>query len=177
MSDRIVRIGGASACEFDSSIAVPQFLGHSEPIDYLIFDELAELNVATMAGAGKSVVGLSNETGFARSFVDVQVGPHLRELHEQGIKLIANAGGPNPRRCAEYLAAAARSQGIAPTIAYVEGDNVLGRLDELCALRLRELATGDRSAMSSPPPTACSRSSPTSARDRSPRRWGAARTS
>ena len=143
MSDRIVRIGGASACEFDSSIAVPQFLGHSEPIDYLIFDELAELNVATMAGAGKSVVGLGNETGFARSFVDVQVGPHLRELHEQGIKLIANAGGPNPRRCAEYLAAAARTQGVSPTVAYVEGDNVLGRLEELCALRLRELATGD----------------------------------
>ena len=143
MSERIVRIGGASACEFDSSIAVPQFLRHSEPIDYLIFDELAELNVATMAGAGKSVVGLGNEAGFARSFVDVQVGPHLRALHEQGIKLIANAGGPNPRRCAEYLAAAARAQGIAPTIAYVDGDNVLGRLDELCALGLRELATGD----------------------------------
>ena len=44
------------------------------------------------------------------------------------------------------------------------GDNVLGRLDELCALRLRSSPRATSSATSSHPPTACSRSSPTSAR-------------
>ncbi len=66
--------------------------------------DLAELNVATMAGAGTSVVGVeAEEEGFARSFVDIQVGPHLAELMARGIKVLANAGGPNPRACAAAL--------------------------------------------------------------------------
>src|SRR3954453_22277977 len=92
VSDRVVRIAGASACEFDSPIAVPQLLAHGEHIDYLMCDELAELNVATMAGAGKSVIGLAaEEAGFARSFVDFQVGPYLPELLANGTKVLANA--------------------------------------------------------------------------------------
>jgi hypothetical protein len=144
MSDRVVRIAGASACEFDSTIAVPQLLGHGEHIDYLMCDELAELNVATMAGAGKSVIGLAaEEAGFARSFVDFQVGPYLPELLAGGTKILANAGGPNPRACASHLAEFARGLGVRPKIAYVEGDNLLGRHHEIAALGLEELASGE----------------------------------
>ena len=144
MTDRLVRIAGASACEFDSTIAIPQLLGHGEPLDYIMFDELAELNVATMAGAGKSVIGLAADEGaFARSFVDFQVGPFLTELMGRGVKLLANAGGPNPRACASYLAEYARGIGLRPRIAYVEGDNLLARRHEITALELQEIASGD----------------------------------
>jgi hypothetical protein len=81
VSDRVVRIAGASACEFTARSPSRSSWAHGEHIDYLMCDELAELNVATMAGAGKSVIGLAaEEAGFARSFVDFQVGPYLPEL-------------------------------------------------------------------------------------------------
>jgi hypothetical protein len=143
-TDRVVRIAGASACEFDSTIAVPQLLAHGEHIDYLMCDELAELNVATMAGAGKSVIGLAaGEAAFARSFVDYQVGPYLPELLAGGTKVLANAGGPHPRACASHLAEFARGLGLRPKIAYVEGDNLLARRHEIAALGLQELASGE----------------------------------
>ena len=86
-------------------------------------DELAELNVATMAGAGKSVIGLAaEEAGFARSFVDFQVGPYLPELLANGTKILANAGGPNPGACASHLAEFARGLGLRLRIVHVEGD-------------------------------------------------------
>ena len=59
----------------------------------------------------------------------------LPELVKRRIKVTSNAGGVNPRGCAEAVLDVARRLGLAEqlNIGLVTGDDILGRLDELIA--------------------------------------------
>lgn len=96
--ERIVRIGGASGAFIDSALAVPQLLT-AEKLDYLVFDYLAEGSMAIFA----RMMAANPESGFMQEFIDVHIGPYLVELRERGIKVIANAGGLNPKGLAAAL--------------------------------------------------------------------------
>jgi len=63
---------------------------------------------------------------------------------DRGIKVVANAGGLNPAGCADAVQQVADRLGLAPTIGFVAGDDVLGRLDDLRAagVGLENLDTG-----------------------------------
>ena len=70
----------------------------------------------------------------------VRRAPFLSQLEEvlgtcldRGIKIVNNAGGLNPAGLAAQLAALAERLGLHPKIAYVTGDDLLPRLDELTA--------------------------------------------
>ena len=56
--------------------------------------------------------GKKPELGYATDFVDVAMRGVLPELARRGIKVVTNAGGINPRGCADALAALAREQGV-----------------------------------------------------------------
>ena len=144
MDERIIRIAGASACENDCSIAVPQLLSRGGRLDYMMFDELAEVNVANLAGGVAKNTGMAADVaaGYVKSFVEHQVGPFLGEILERNIKLLANAGGLNPRGCAEALDARARGLGLKPRIAWIEGDNLIARVVEISGVASRELTSG-----------------------------------
>ena len=64
---------------------------------------------------------------------------------DRGIKVVSNAGGLTPDRCAEAVAAVAAKLGLHPVIGYVEGDNLVPRLAELRAAGadLANLDTGE----------------------------------
>ncbi len=143
MGERIIRIAGASACENDCSLAVPQLLRRGGRLDYMMFDELAEVNVANLAGGVAKNTGLAADVaaGYVKSFVEHQVAPFLGEILERKIKLLANAGGLNPRGCAQALATRAHALGLRPKIAWIEGDNLIGRVGEICAVASRELTS------------------------------------
>src|SRR2546428_12250603 len=70
----------------------------------------------------------------------------LPTLAERRIKVTANAGGVNPRACAQAIAGSARRLGLSGRvrIGVVTGDDLLGRLDALLARghELRNLDTG-----------------------------------
>ena len=51
----------------------------------------------------------------------------LPEIARRGIKVVTNAGGINPRGCADALARLAREMGLTLKIAVVEGDDVSAR--------------------------------------------------
>jgi hypothetical protein len=98
------------------------------PIDVLTGDYLAELTMlilwktASRGGSG----------GYATTFLR-QMEEVLGTCLDRGIKVVTNAGGLAPGRLAEDLAGLAERLGLAPSVAVVEGDDLLARLDELQA--------------------------------------------
>ncbi len=110
------------------------------PVDVLTGDWLAELTMLILAKDK-----LRNpDGGYARTFV-AQMAEVLGTCLARGIKVVANAGGLNPAGCAAAVRTVAAEAGLAPTIAWVEGDDLLGRLDELRAagVPLTNLDTGE----------------------------------
>jgi len=135
--DRIVHIGGASGAFVDSAIAVPQLLTAAK-LDYLIFDYLAE---GSMAIFGK-MMAMNPQSGFMTDFVDVHIGPHLAELKARGVKVVANAGGLNPRGLVAALQRKAEELNLDLRIATVEGDDLRARIDEFRGEDIRDMFSG-----------------------------------
>jgi len=96
------------------------------PIDVLTGDWLAELTMLILARSRAKRPG----EGYARSFV-TQMEQVMGTCVERGIKVVSNAGGLDPDHCAEAVAEVAAALGLSPTIAYVDGDNLLDRFGEL----------------------------------------------
>ncbi|MGI9646572.1 MAG: acyclic terpene utilization AtuA family protein, partial [Ilumatobacteraceae bacterium] len=68
--------------------------------------------------------------GYARTFVG-QMEQVMGSCLDRGVKVVSNAGGLDPDGCAEAVAEVADKLGLAPTIAYVDGDDLLPRIEEL----------------------------------------------
>ena len=137
MTEKIVRIGGASGFWGDSSVACAQLVRRGQ-VDYLVFDYLAELTMSILA----TMRAKSPEAGYATDFVDVAMKSVIRDIAAKGIKVVSNAGGVNPAGCAAALSKLAQEAGVKLKIAIVEGDDVLPRLAELRAGGVREMFSG-----------------------------------
>src|SRR5215207_6748462 len=100
------------------------------PIDYLMMDYLAEVTMSIM----QKQKSRDPKMGYARDFVPL-MERILPEIVRKRIKVTSNAGGVNPRACAEAVLQAARRLGLANklSIGLVTGDDILARLDELIA--------------------------------------------
>ena len=100
------------------------------PIDYLMMDYLAEVTMSIM----QKQKGRNPAMGYARDFPQV-MERILPVLVERGIRVTSNAGGVNPRGCAEAVLEAARRAGLQGKVrvGLVTGDDILDRLDDLIA--------------------------------------------
>ncbi len=137
MTEKIVRIGGASGFWGDSSVACAQLV-HRGRVDYLVFDYLAELTMSILSAARAK----SPDAGYATDFVDVAMKSVIRDIAAKGIKVVSNAGGVNPAGCAAALARLADEAGVKLSVAIVEGDDVLPRIAELRTGGAREMYSG-----------------------------------
>ncbi len=137
MTEKIVRIGGASGFWGDSAVGAPQLVRRAE-VDYIVFDYLAELTMSILS----RMRARSADQGYATDFVTVAMKSILREVAEKGIRVLSNAGGVNPRACAEALGALAREMGVELKIAVVEGDDLMPQLPALREQGVREMSTG-----------------------------------
>lgn len=122
---KVVRIGGACAFYGDSSVAPTQLI--KAGVDYLILDYLAEATMAAFGGMRKA----GHPVGYATDFTDWVWKDNLRELKATGTKIVTNAGGLTPKACAEKMHAMAKEAGLSFRIAYIEGDDIIGRAGEL----------------------------------------------
>ena len=120
-----VRIGNCSGFYGDRLSAMREMLEGGE-LDYLTGDYLAEL---TMLILGKDQLR-DPSLGYARTFV-TQVADSLGLALDAGVRIVANAGGLNPAGLAAKLEELAASLGLAPRIAWVDGDNLAPRAGEL----------------------------------------------
>src|SRR5215469_10354674 len=138
MRKDFVSIGGASGFWGDS-VTGPMQLVAAGRIDFLVFDYLAELTMSLLASA--RMKDLSQ--GYATDFISVAMRMVLKEAMAKNIRIIANAGGVNPRGCAAALQALADELGVQVRIAVVEGDDVMPLLPALRDEGMREWQ-GDR---------------------------------
>lgn len=96
------------------------------PIDVLTGDWLAELTMLILSRTRAKRPG----GGYARTFVS-QMEEVMGTCLDRGIKVVSNAGGLDPDGCADAVQEVADTLGLSPTIAYVDGDDLMPRLTEL----------------------------------------------
>ncbi|MEE2769320.1 MAG: acyclic terpene utilization AtuA family protein [Actinomycetota bacterium] len=122
-----IRIANCSGFYGDRLSAATEMV-EGGPIDALTGDWLAELTMLILARTRAKRPG----GGFARTFI-TQMEEVMGTCLDRGIKVVSNAGGLDPAGCAEAVAEVANKLGLSPTIAHVDGDNLLDRLEELLA--------------------------------------------
>jgi hypothetical protein len=112
------------------SILGPVRLLREGPLDYLTLDYLAEVTMSIL----QKQRSRDPSTGYATDFVRM-LERLLPEIHAKGVRVIANAGGVNPRACKDAVLRALEKHGLRGKlrVAVVEGDDILARIDELLA--------------------------------------------
>jgi hypothetical protein len=134
-----IRIANCSGF-YGDRLSAAQEMVDGGPIDVLTGDWLAELTMLILARTRAKRPG----AGYARTFV-TQMEHVMGTCLDQGIKVVSNAGGLDPEHCAEAVAAVAAKLGLSPTIAFVNGDDLLPRLAELhgAGVDLTHFETGE----------------------------------
>ncbi len=126
-ADRPVRIANCSGF-YGDRIAAAKEMVDGGPVDVLTGDYLAELTMLILWKARQKDPG----AGYAVTFL-TQMEQVLGTCLDRGIRIVSNAGGLNPAGLATRLGELAGRLGLAPKIAYVTGDDLSGRIDELTA--------------------------------------------
>ncbi|NNL66860.1 MAG: DUF1446 domain-containing protein, partial [Myxococcales bacterium] len=133
-----IRIANCSGF-FGDRLSAAREMVEGGPIDVLTGDWLAELTMLILARTRIKHPG----RGFARTFV-AQMEQVMGTCLDRGIKVVSNAGGLDPDGCAEAVAEVGRKLGLHPKVAYVRGDDLLPRMDELIAAnQLSHFETGE----------------------------------
>lgn len=125
--ERPVRIANCSGFYGDRFAAAREMVEGGE-IDVLTGDYLAELTMLILWKARRRDPHAGFATTFLRQMEDV-----LELCWERGVRVVANAGGLNPRGLVEALSDLASGRGIPLRVAYVDGDDLMPELDTLRA--------------------------------------------
>ncbi|HUL48969.1 MAG TPA: acyclic terpene utilization AtuA family protein [Gemmatimonadales bacterium] len=127
MTQRVVRIASGQGFWGDW-LEAPVRQVEGGPIDFLMMDYLAEVTMSIL----QKQKSRDPTLGYARDFVQSmeRILPHAIE---RGVRVTANAGGVNPRACAQAVGDAARRLGLTGKVrlGIVSGDDLLDRLDQL----------------------------------------------
>ncbi|TQR84193.1 DUF1446 domain-containing protein [Mycobacterium hodleri] len=94
-------------------------------LDYLTGDYLAELTMLILARDRAK----SPDRGYAKTFL-AQLEESLGTALDNGVKIVANAGGLNPAGLAAAVRTLAERLGLPVNVAHVEGDDLVGRRAE-----------------------------------------------
>ncbi|WP_332644904.1 acyclic terpene utilization AtuA family protein [Aeromicrobium sp.] len=122
---KTIRVGNCSGYYGDRLSAMREMLEGGE-LDYLTGDYLAELTMLILGRDRMKDASL----GYAKTFVR-QMTDSMALAKDLGVKIVANAGGLNPAGLADALRAIAAEQGLTISITHVEGDDLVGRAEEL----------------------------------------------
>src|SRR5438132_38844 len=123
---RIANAAGFLGDQLDA----PRRLVEAAEIDYLTLEYLAELTLSILARLREKDAA----AGYAADFLTVLSSLSPALARQPTLRIVTNAGGMNPRACARAAAAILDRAGLGDaTIGVVEGDDLLGRLDEIQA--------------------------------------------
>jgi Acyclic terpene utilisation family protein AtuA len=133
---RPIRIANFSGF-YGDRLGAARDMAEGGPVDVLTGDYLAELTMMILWKARLKHPG----AGYARTFL-TQLEQVLGTCLDRGIKLVVNAGGLNPAGLAAETGKVAATLGLNPKVAWIEGDDLLGRIPDLLAAGA-ELANTD----------------------------------
>jgi hypothetical protein len=122
-----IRIANASGFYGDFLPAMRE-VAHGGPVDVITGDYLAELTMLILWKARRK----DPSAGYARTFL-TQLEQVLGLALDRGIKIVSNAGGLNPSGLAERVHELAAKLGLSPRVAWIDGDDLTPRLDDLLA--------------------------------------------
>lgn len=141
MSERTIRIASGQGFWGDLPSA-PASQVRRGSIDYLMLDYLAEVTMSIM----QKQRARDPAQGYARDFVTV-MEDILPDCVARGIRVVANAGGVNPRACSAAVLDVARQRDLTGkvSIGTITGDDLLERLEQLLASghSLSNMETGE----------------------------------
>jgi hypothetical protein len=120
-----IRIANCSGF-FGDRLSAAREMVEGGPIDVLTGDWLAELTMLILWKGRQR----DPSRGWARTFL-TQMEDVLGTCADRGIKVVTNAGGLNPAGLAEQVRALAEKLGLGITVAHVEGDDLVPRIDDL----------------------------------------------
>ncbi len=139
MTQKTIRIAGVQGF-YGDNIAGGIAIAKAKAADFLVCDALAELTLSILQKDKLRDPSL----GYARD-----IEHHAFALYpialKNGIKIVTDSGGLNPRAAAEKVKNLLAKQGITDVkIAAIEGDDLFDKLDEMQAagLELRNMDTG-----------------------------------
>ena len=113
---------------YGDRIAAAREMVEGGPVDVLTGDYLAELTMLILWKARQK----DPDAGYARTFL-TQLEQVLGTCLDRGIRIVTNAGGLNPAGLARAVTGLGARLGLAPRVAYIEGDDLAGRIDDLVA--------------------------------------------
>jgi hypothetical protein len=122
---RPIRIGNCSGF-YGDRISAAREMVDGGGIDVLCGDYLAELTMLILAKAQAK----DPSVGYAKTFL-TQVEDVLGSCLDNGIRIVANAGGLNPAGLADAIRALAEKLGLDAKVAHVEGDDLRGSLSAI----------------------------------------------
>jgi hypothetical protein len=134
--DRAIRIANCSGF-FGDRLSAAQEMVDGGDIDVLTGDWLAELTMLIL----HKQRARNSDLGYASTFL-TQMEQVLGTCIDRGIRIVTNAGGLNPAGCADRVRQIADRLGIAASVAHIEGDDLMPRLDGL-RTQLTNLDTGE----------------------------------
>lgn len=143
MSSEPLRIANAQAFWGDRPDGAKELLEQVPELDYLTLDYLAEVSLSILANQRAR----DPKAGYPRDFVELFTS--LIPYWKSGgrCKLITNAGGLDPRSCAEAcMAKLVEHKGPALKIAVVFGDDVLAHLKDTASDNDKSLTNLDTGA-------------------------------
>lgn len=140
-SQRVVRVASGQGFWGDW-LEAPRRQVEGGQVDYLMLDYLAEVTMSILQKQKER----DPKMGYARDFIGAMESV-FPAVVENGVKVIANAGGVNPQACATAVLAAAEKMGLRGKfkVGVVTGDDLLSRIDELLAAghKLANMDTGE----------------------------------
>ena len=146
----VIRIANCSGFYGDRLDAAREMV-EGGPIDVLTGDYLAELTMSILYNQQQS---RGENMGYVGTFLK-QVQQVASTCIEKGIKIVTNAGGLNPKSMADEIEKILEDQGLTAKVAWIDGDDLLGNLEELQRAgqsftnldTKEELANSDQSAL------------------------------
>jgi hypothetical protein len=124
---RTIRIGNAGGYWGDDPGALRRQI-EGGPLDYVTIDYLAEITMSILQAQRAK----KPELGYAVDFLD-QMRECLPLIAEKNVTVITNAGGINPLGLGRKIHELANELGLEISVGVVDGDDIVGRLDELRA--------------------------------------------